>query len=133
MNTMSNRRTFRGFQAIASVAALAGLAVFVTACATTPPPTEQVAVSTAAVSRAANAGAGDSAPAEIRTAREKLDRAKSAMAANNNDEALSLAEEAQVDAQLAESKARSAKARKAADEVNEGARVLREELNRKTN
>jgi len=133
MNTMSNRRIACTFPVIASTAALASLAVLVAACATTPPPTEQVAVSTAAVARAAGAGAGESAPAEIRTAREKLDRAKLAMAANNNDEALSLAEEAQVDAQLAESKARSVKARKAADEVNEGVRVLREELNRKTN
>lgn len=68
----------------------------------------------------------------MQTAREKLDRAKLAMSKEDYDTARNLAEEAQVDAQLAEAKARSGKARKAADELQEGIRVLREELNRKT-
>jgi hypothetical protein len=102
-------------------------------CASTPAPTEQVAVSTAAVAHAVSAGGTESAPTEMRTAREKLDRANVAMAAKDYDRARSLAEEAQVDAQLAETKAHSTKAQKAADELQEDSRVLREEINRRSN
>jgi capsular polysaccharide biosynthesis protein len=107
------------------------LAIFISACASTPAPTEQVAVSTAAVANATTAGAPELASAEMQLARQKLDRAKVAMTAEDYKLARSLSEEAQVDAQLAEAKALSGKARKAADELNESVRVLREELDRK--
>jgi hypothetical protein len=54
------------------------------------------------------------------------------MAAKDYDRARSLAEQAQVDAQLAGSKARSAKAQKAALAVQDDSRALREELDRKS-
>ena len=111
---------------------IAGAAIFIAGCASTPAPTEQVAVSTAAVAQAVTAGGTESAPTEMRTAREKLDRANLAMAAKDYDRARWLAEEAQVDAQLAETKAHSTKAKKAADELQEDSRVLREEINRKS-
>jgi hypothetical protein len=102
------------------------------ACASTPPPTELLAVSSASVVRAVNAGGNESAPVEMRLARDKLDKAKLAMTAKDYDLARSLALEAQVDAQLAETKAQSAKAGKASSAVKEDSRVLREELDRKT-
>ena len=101
------------------------------ACATTPPPTEQIAVSKAAVARAAGAGAAESAPVDLGTARDKLERAQAAMVAKDNDRALMLARDAQLDAQVAEAKARASRAQKAANEVQESSRVLREEMGRK--
>jgi hypothetical protein len=63
---------------------------------------------------------------------EKMDGAERAMAEKKYDQARQLAEQAQVDAQLAEATARSAKAQKAADAVQEDSRVLRQEIDRKT-
>ena len=104
--------------------------VFMAGCASTPAPTEQMAVSTAEVARAAGTGAGAVAPVEMQSAREKLERARQAMAAKDYKLARSLAQEAQVDAQLADVKSGSSKAGKAADELRESIRVLQEELDR---
>lgn len=102
------------------------------ACASMPPPTEQMAVSTAALTSANAAGAGQWAPMELRSAQDKLDRARLAMNDKNYEQALWLAQDAQVQAQLAEKKAGAGKAGKAADELREASRVLSEELRRKT-
>jgi Domain of unknown function (DUF4398) len=131
MNDHFPRDTRRGgarllFPALAACGALA-----LTACASTPPPTEQVAVSTAAVANAVGAGATELAPAEMKAARDKLDRAKLAMVAKDYGSALALAQEAQVDAGVAQAKAQSVKARKAAETVREDSRALREEMDRK--
>lgn len=96
-----------------------------------PPPTEQLAVSNAAVASATSAGAAELAAADLRTARDKLARANAAVATDDNARALTLAQQAQVDARLAEVKARAIKAQKAAAELGEGNRVLREEMERK--
>lgn len=106
-------------------------AIGITACASTPPPVAELAVSKAAVAEAVSAGGPELAPAQMQTARDKLDRANLAMAAKDYGKALSLAQEAQADAQLASSQAHTAKARKAASELSEGSRVLREEIERK--
>lgn len=108
-----------------------GAALLAAACASAPPPTDQLAVSTAAVASAVSAGSGQFAAADLKMARDKLDRANLAMTANDHVLARSLAEEAQVDARLAEARANSAKAQKAADELQEGRRILREEMDRK--
>jgi Domain of unknown function (DUF4398) len=109
-----------------------GLAAAVLAgCASVPAPTEQVAVSKAAVANAVGAGGPEFASVEMRAAQEKLNGANQAMAAEDFERARWLAEQAQVDAQLAVAKARSAKARQAANALQEDSRVLREELDRK--
>jgi hypothetical protein len=110
---------------------LVGASMLLLACASTPPPTAQVAVSTEAVANAVSAGGPELAPTEMKSARDKLDRANAAMLAKNYDSALALAQEAQVDAGLAQAKAQSVKARKAADAVREDSRALTEELDRK--
>jgi uncharacterized protein YaiL (DUF2058 family) len=112
-------------------AGLAGAAFVVAACASTPPPTAQMAVSAAAVSRAAGAGAPAGAPVEMSTARDKMAQANLAMSNKDYDKARMLALEAQNDAQLAEAKTETAKANKAAAEMQESTRVLSEELARK--
>jgi len=121
-----HRDAGRLLPALAVCAALA-----LTACASTPPPTEQVAVSTAAVASAVGAGANELAPTEMKSARDKLDRAKLAIVAKDYGRALALAQEAQVDAGVAQAKAQSVKARKAAETVREDSRALNEEMERK--
>jgi hypothetical protein len=107
-------------------------AVVMAGCASVPPPTEQIAVSKQAVSNAINAGGNEFASAEMRAAQDKLDRAIQSMTAEDYKNAKLLAEQAQVDAQLATAKARSAKAQKAAATVQEGREVLRQEIDRKS-
>ncbi len=114
----------------AALAAFAALAL--TACASTPPPTAEMAVSTAAVGRAVSAGATELSAMDLRNARDKLEQANVALAARDHERARRLALEAQVDAQLAQAKAESSKAGKAAAELQESTRVLRLELDRKT-
>ena len=94
------------------------------------PATADVAVSKAAVDSAASAGGAQYAPLEMRSAREKLDKAKKAMADKEYELAADLAKQAEADAKLAQSKAGSAKAKVAADAIQDDIRVLREELNR---
>jgi hypothetical protein len=62
-----------------------------------------------------------------------MSSAETAMTAKNYSLAKDLAEQAEVDAKLAEATARSVKAQKSADAVQEDSRVLRKEIDRKTN
>jgi hypothetical protein len=112
-------------------AALFAAALLLASCAHTPPPTDQMAVSNAALASAVSAGAPELAPVEMNMAREKMTRANAAMAARDNELARTLAQEAQLDAQLAESRAGAVTARKAADAMQESGRALREEMGRK--
>ncbi len=104
----------------------------VAGCASAPAPIEQMAVTRAAISNASSAEADKFAPAQLKSAIEKMDFAERAMIQKDYARARQLAEQAQVDAQLANATAHTAKAQKAADEVQEDHRVLREELDRKT-
>ncbi|HEX5311972.1 DUF4398 domain-containing protein [Aquabacterium sp.] len=112
---------------------LGGAVLVLAACASSvPPPTALMAVSSAAVADAAMAGASEFAPAEMRLARDKIDRAQAAMTNHEYERARVLAQEAQADAQLAIAKARSAKAAKASAAVRDDSRALQEELQRKS-
>ena len=91
-----------------------------------------MAVSKSAIANAVSAGGSEYASVEMRSAQEKMDRASRAMGKEDYEEARRLAEEAQADARLAEKKAQSAKAEKAAGVTQDDIRVLREEMNRKT-
>ena len=116
----------------AALLALAGTLALAAGCASTPAPTEQMAVSKSAISNAVAAGGPEYAAVEMKSAQDKMDRANRAMAKEDYDVARSLAVEAQADARLAEKMAQSGKAQKAAAVMQDDARVLREELNRKT-
>jgi len=94
------------------------------------PTTAEVAVSAAAVDSAASAGAVQYAPGEMAAARDKLARAKAAMADKDYKTASDWAAQAQVDAKLAQSKADSSKAQAAAFALQDDIRILREELER---
>ena len=124
MKNISKHRWYRSLSGIVIAT------VVVAGCASLPAPTEQIAVSKMAVSNATSAGGNEFASAEMRAAQDKLDRAIQAMTAKDYKNARLLAEQAEVDAQLAASKARSAKAQKAAVAVQEDSRVLRKEIDR---
>jgi molybdopterin-guanine dinucleotide biosynthesis protein A len=113
---------------LTGLAALALLALG--ACASVPPPTAQLAVSTAALAHAAAAAGQGPAQPELALARDKLRRANLALADKDNRSADRLAQEAQVDALVAESRGETAKARQAAQEVQAAGRALTDELAR---
>lgn len=112
--------------------ALCSVAVLtVAACGSMETPaTADVAVSKAAVDNAAGAGAAEFAPVEMRSAREKLARANKAMTDKNYELASEMANQASVDAKLAQSKAGSAKAQAAAAALQDDIRIMRAELQR---
>jgi len=109
-----------------------GCAVLASGCASTPAPTEQMAVSRSAINNAVSAGGAEHAAVEMTSAHDKMRRANVAMGKEDYDTARRLAEEAQADARLAEKKAHSEKAQKAANVMQDDIRVLREEINRKS-
>lgn len=113
-------------------AVLCGLALFLIAgCSSLKTPaTADVAVSKAAVDNAAAAGGVQFAPIEMNLAREKLALANKAMSSKNYKLAIDLADQAQADAKLAQSKANSAKAQAAADALQDDISILRQELDR---
>jgi hypothetical protein len=124
MHTESKRNHLIKLLCAASLLSLA-------ACASQKAPaTADVAVSKNAVENAVSAGAADLAPAEITAARSKMMRANAALAAKDYVLARQLANEAQADAKLAQSKASSAKANAAANALDNDLRVLREEVDR---
>lgn len=112
------------------VAGLATLALL-GACASPPAPVEQLAVAEAAVQRASTANTQEGAPTELRVATDKLVAARSALAAGDRDRARQLAEQAEVDAQVAEIHGKARRSAAAARETQDAARVLREEMDRK--
>jgi hypothetical protein len=83
-------------------------------CTMNAMPTEQLALTQRAIVAAREAGAAQTAPAELRLAEEKLVLGRRWIAARDYKPALWLAEQAQVDAELAALKAMSARARVAA-------------------
>jgi hypothetical protein len=114
----------------AAAAALAG-AVMLAGCGTAEaPPRAEFAAAEVALRGAERADAARFAPAPLTLAQDKFARAGAAMEAGRFTEARWLAEQALVDAQLAEAQARSAIARESAAELQESIRVLREELER---
>jgi hypothetical protein len=130
--TMKNTYPFKLNLTMRRIGTAAAAIVLMAGCASTSAPTEQMAVSRAAISNAMSAGGNQFAPVQLKSAMDKMDAAERAMAEENYELALRLAEQAEVDARLAAEMARSAKARQAADAVQEDIRVLRQEIERQS-
>lgn len=81
------------------------------ACATTPPDPRLLDNAESALRQAEQAGAPEYAPLELRFARERLESARSQMAANRPVESRRLADEAEIEAQLALARTRAAQTR----------------------
>jgi septal ring factor EnvC (AmiA/AmiB activator) len=96
------------------------------------PPSSQLTIAASAISQAEKAGAYESAPVELKAARKKLEQAKESMKNQDNLTAKWLAEQATVDANLAEAKARSIKSQKTVQEIKESIETLKKEIERKS-
>lgn len=120
---MTTTRTATGLALASAVLALLG------GCASTPPPTDKLALAESAIQHAERSGAQQAAPGELGAAREKLQRAQSS-AKNDAPQAARLAEQAEADATLAESRAEAQRARNALATVQQSLDALREEAAR---
>ena len=105
-------------------------AVALAACSTTTVPNEQIALGNASIEAAQAAGAGQPGQPDLMQARDKLARAQAAARAGDNIRAMRLAEEADVDAQVARSRVAADKSTRAAAELDASLAALRDELNR---
>ena len=90
----------------------------------------QLANSREAVDLARISGAQEKAPADFDVAVNKLDRANSTAQTRDKDEAMRLAQQAEVDANLARARTNAAQARLAEAEMAKSNDVLRAELSR---
>lgn len=115
------------------IGAAVSTAIFLIGCTSTPvilAPTEQIALSHSAINSASSAGGSEYAPVQLKSAMDKMDSAERAMGKKDYSMARKMAEEAQVDAELADTAARAGKAQKAADALQQSDQVLKKELNR---
>ncbi|MGE0684063.1 MAG: DUF4398 domain-containing protein [Candidatus Binatia bacterium] len=99
-------------------------------CSTAQPPTAIVSQAELAVQQAGQSKAPEYASRELSLARQKFDNAKRAMDADRYEEARQLAEQALVDAQLAEMRAEAESAKQAAQELRKAIESLRTEAER---
>ena len=117
------------------ISALGGVcmgALALAACAASPAADQKIAVANASVQRAEQSGAAQAAPVEFAAARDKLTRAQRANAAHDGQPAMALADQAEIDAQVAEATAQQQKSHKAAMEFDASMNALRNETQRST-
>jgi len=114
----------------AYMVASAGTAIWLSACANNPVADEKIAVAKTSLQRAEQAGAPQTAPVQLASARDKLARAEKANADHNLKPASMLAEQANIDAQVAEASAQRERSHQAAAEFDASMRALRQEATR---
>jgi hypothetical protein len=123
--------TFRHF----ACCALTGGALALSACAAAPLlPTESMQAADIAIATADGEKAAEFAPVELNAARDRIGRARVAVAKDPEEKdvmlARRLANEAQADAELASAKARLARAAAVNAELQNNINTLRDELKR---
>lgn len=99
----------------------------IVACASAPMPVDKLAVAKSAVERAEQAQAAQFAQVELNSARNKLTAAQAAADKRDAEVAARLADQADVDAQLAEATARARQQEQLVNEMEAGLRDLRNE------
>jgi uncharacterized protein DUF4398 len=109
------------------------IALGIVACASAPMPVEKLAVAKSSVERAEQAQAAQFAQVELTTARTKLSAAQAAADKHDADVAARLADQADVDGQLAEATARAKQQEQLVSEMDAGLRDLRNESLRNQN
>ncbi len=110
--------------------ALLATSAAVAAYAGNPVADEKIAVAKASLDRAEQSGAPQAAPVELASARDKLARAEKANADHDQKPAALLADQANIDAQVAEALALQARSKKAATEFDTSMQALRQESTR---
>jgi hypothetical protein len=103
---------------------------FLVACASVPPPSQQIAAAEMAIAHAEQAQVADYSSPELVDAREKLTAARAAVAEKNMTTAARLAEQAELNADLASAKATAAKAKTVNDEMQKSTSVIKQEMQR---
>jgi hypothetical protein len=119
-----------GFLRFAATATTAATVAVLAGCASTPPSGPALAVTTASLEAARSSGAPEYLPGELDAARSKLEQARLLAQQGRDREAIRLAEQADVDAQLVRARAGSERSRRAVAELEASLITLREELNR---
>lgn len=99
----------------------------IVACASAPMPVDKLAVAKTSLERAEQAQAAQFAQVELNTARTKLGAAQAAADKRDAEVAARLADQADVDAQLAEATARAKQQEQLANEMDASLRDLRNE------
>lgn len=126
----STPREFPGLRPLLT-AGLAGMFMFLVACAATPEaPDSALDAAKVAISNAEKAEAGQFASAELGEARDKLASANSAVQEKNMITAERFAQESRVEAELASARTAAAKAAAVNREMERGADALTEEMQR---
>ena len=113
-----------------SLTASAMACLFLAACASTPPPTQQITAAEIAIGHAEQAQVADYASPELSAAREKLTAARAAVVKEDMKAAQRLAEQAALEADLATAKLGAAKAKTVNDEMLKSTSVIKQEMQR---
>ncbi|MES2883845.1 MAG: DUF4398 domain-containing protein [Pseudomonadota bacterium] len=100
------------------------------ACASIPPPTDELMAAESAIKRADEARVADYASPELTRAREKLTAARDAVNREDMVLAASLASQAKIDADVATAKAEAAKAQANIEEMKKANSVIQQESQR---
>jgi hypothetical protein len=110
----------------------AATTIALSACASTPEePTAQLRAAEQAIADAERAEAGQHAAGELSEARTKLESANAAVRDEKMEQAARLAEQARVDAELANARTAAAKAQAVNDEMKRSTQTLIEEMQRR--
>ena len=120
MTTVSKRLS-RSAWALIVAGALAG-------CASAPPPVEQISLARDSVERAVAAQATQFAPLEMKTAQDKLAEMEQALGAKQYAQVVTLAQQIEVDASLAETKAQALRKQQLLQQAQQGIQVLKQEM-----
>lgn len=119
-----------GFRSIAG-AGLAGITLFLAACATVPEaPLAALAEARVAINTAEKDNAAHYASPDLTEARQRLAQADRAVASENMIEADRLAHQSRIAAELASARTEAAKAEEVNDELRKSADALDEEMQR---
>ncbi len=113
-----------------TLTALLGACAVAAGCGTTESSAPSIAAGAASVEAARSAGAPELDSVNLSEARSKLEKARALAAVGDDRGALRMAEQADVDAQLARTKAGSERSRLAVTELETGLQTLCDELNR---
>ena len=113
-----------------TLTALLGACAVAAGCGTTESSAPSIAAGAASVEAARSAGAPELDAVNLSEARSTLEKARALAAVGDDRGALRMAEQADVDAQLARAKAGSERSRLAVTELETGLQTLRDELNR---
>lgn len=108
-----------------TLTALVGAGLLAAGCASVPEPKGELANADLALRKAEAVNAAELAPLDARLAREKLEKAKLEQSEGKNLDARRLAEQAEVDALVAEAKARSTRVQRATEEKQNQVDLLR--------